>query len=160
MCPAVVSDLLSIYIWFLVLSERFTKVLQEQQQDRARREQERIRLLTADPFDLEAQAKIEEDIRWNTHWHAPKGHSRLGWRLRRCISSSGDPHQQIMSEPHLWLLSQSGCVYSDVLSVSPCCLPLVIDWGSIFAFWNGWSTHFPTCQEVCHDGMDYKVIKP
>ncbi|KAL2090954.1 hypothetical protein ACEWY4_013217 [Coilia grayii] len=43
--------------------ERFTKVLQEQQQDRARREQERIRLLTADPFDLEAQAKIEEDIR-------------------------------------------------------------------------------------------------
>ncbi|XP_041129854.1 regulatory solute carrier protein family 1 member 1-like isoform X1 [Polyodon spathula] len=43
--------------------ERFTKVLLEQQQERARREQERIRLLTADPFDLEAQAKIEEDIR-------------------------------------------------------------------------------------------------
>lgn len=43
--------------------ERFTKVLVEQQQDRARREQERIRLFTADPFDLEAQAKIEEDIR-------------------------------------------------------------------------------------------------
>ncbi|XP_018606872.1 protein DDI1 homolog 2 isoform X1 [Scleropages formosus] len=43
--------------------ERFTKVLLEQQQERARREQERIRLLTADPFDLEAQAKIEEEIR-------------------------------------------------------------------------------------------------
>uniref|UniRef100_A0A3Q3WYB3 Uncharacterized protein n=1 Tax=Mola mola TaxID=94237 RepID=A0A3Q3WYB3_MOLML len=43
--------------------DRFTKVLLEQQQDRAKREQERIRLLTADPFDLEAQAKIEEDIR-------------------------------------------------------------------------------------------------
>ncbi|XP_034022213.1 protein DDI1 homolog 2 isoform X2 [Thalassophryne amazonica] len=43
--------------------ERFTKVLLEQQQDRVRREQERIKLLTADPFDLEAQAKIEEDIR-------------------------------------------------------------------------------------------------
>ncbi|XP_037629721.1 protein DDI1 homolog 2 isoform X2 [Sebastes umbrosus] len=43
--------------------ERFTKVLAEQQQDRAKREQERIRLLTADPFDLDAQAKIEEDIR-------------------------------------------------------------------------------------------------
>ncbi|KAM4582061.1 protein DDI1 homolog 2 isoform 2-T3 [Fundulus diaphanus] len=43
--------------------ERFTKVLLEQQQDRARREQERIRLLTADPFDLDAQAKIEEEIR-------------------------------------------------------------------------------------------------
>ncbi|MEQ2192204.1 hypothetical protein XENOCAPTIV_008452 [Xenoophorus captivus] len=42
--------------------ERFTKVLLEQQQDRAKREQERIRLLTADPFDLDAQAKIEEDI--------------------------------------------------------------------------------------------------
>lgn len=45
-------------------SERFTKVLLEQQQDRAKREQERIRLLTADPFDLDAQAKIEEDIRY------------------------------------------------------------------------------------------------
>ncbi|XP_062853076.1 protein DDI1 homolog 2 [Trichomycterus rosablanca] len=43
--------------------ERFTKVLLEQQQDRAKREQERIRLFSADPFDLEAQAKIEEDIR-------------------------------------------------------------------------------------------------
>ncbi|CAB1437857.1 unnamed protein product [Pleuronectes platessa] len=43
--------------------ERFTKVLQEQQQDRAKREQERIRLIVADPFDLDAQAKIEEDIR-------------------------------------------------------------------------------------------------
>ncbi|XP_072283433.1 protein DDI1 homolog 2 isoform X2 [Pyxicephalus adspersus] len=43
--------------------ERFTRVLVEQQQERARREQERIRLFSADPFDLEAQAKIEEDIR-------------------------------------------------------------------------------------------------
>ncbi|XP_067422365.1 protein DDI1 homolog 2 isoform X1 [Emydura macquarii macquarii] len=43
--------------------EKFTRVLLEQQQDRARREQERIRLFSADPFDLEAQAKIEEDIR-------------------------------------------------------------------------------------------------
>ncbi|XP_062449611.1 protein DDI1 homolog 2 isoform X2 [Rhea pennata] len=43
--------------------EKFTRVLVEQQQDRARREQERIRLYSADPFDLEAQAKIEEDIR-------------------------------------------------------------------------------------------------
>ncbi|XP_072011420.1 uncharacterized protein [Engystomops pustulosus] len=43
--------------------EKFTKVLLEQQQERARREQERIRLFSADPFDLEAQAKIEEDIR-------------------------------------------------------------------------------------------------
>ncbi|XP_023578241.1 regulatory solute carrier protein family 1 member 1 isoform X2 [Octodon degus] len=43
--------------------ERFSRVLVEQQQDRARRERERIRLFSADPFDLEAQAKIEEDIR-------------------------------------------------------------------------------------------------
>lgn len=52
----------SVTVYFS--SERFTKVLLEQQQDRAKREQERIRLLTADPFDLEAQAKIEEDIRY------------------------------------------------------------------------------------------------
>ncbi|KAM9814275.1 protein DDI1 homolog 2 [Neosynchiropus ocellatus] len=43
--------------------DRFKRVLQEQQQDRVKKEQERIRLLTADPFDLEAQAKIEEEIR-------------------------------------------------------------------------------------------------
>ncbi|XP_042807186.1 uncharacterized protein LOC122227074 isoform X3 [Panthera leo] len=43
--------------------EKFSRVLEGQQQDRARREQERIRLFSADPFDLEAQAKIEEDIR-------------------------------------------------------------------------------------------------
>ncbi|KAG3282220.1 hypothetical protein H1C71_032816 [Ictidomys tridecemlineatus] len=43
--------------------DKFSRVLVEQQQDRARREQERIRLFSADPFDLEAQAKIEEDIR-------------------------------------------------------------------------------------------------
>lgn len=47
----------------LCVLEKFTQVLVEQQQDRARREQERIRLFSADPFDLEAQAKIEEDIR-------------------------------------------------------------------------------------------------
>lgn len=54
----------SINVPVCFFSERFTKVLLEQQQDRAKREQERIRLLTADPFDLEAQAKIEEDIRY------------------------------------------------------------------------------------------------
>ncbi|XP_069774963.1 protein DDI1 homolog 2 isoform X4 [Narcine bancroftii] len=43
--------------------DKFTRVLREQQLERSRREQERIRLLNADPFDLEAQAKIEEDIR-------------------------------------------------------------------------------------------------
>ncbi|KAM4704005.1 uncharacterized protein WCC33_012462 [Rhinophrynus dorsalis] len=43
--------------------DKFTKVLLEQQQERAKREQERIRLFSADPFDLDAQAKIEEDIR-------------------------------------------------------------------------------------------------
>lgn len=47
----------------VVFVEKFSRVLEGQQQDRARREQERIRLFSADPFDLEAQAKIEEDIR-------------------------------------------------------------------------------------------------
>jgi len=41
----------------------FAKVLGEQRQERADQEAERIRLLTADPFDLEAQRKIAEEIR-------------------------------------------------------------------------------------------------
>ncbi|XP_012667745.1 protein DDI1 homolog 1 [Otolemur garnettii] len=43
--------------------DTFTQVLMEQQRERALREQERLRLYSADPFDLEAQAKIEEEIR-------------------------------------------------------------------------------------------------
>ncbi|XP_049634527.1 protein DDI1 homolog 1 [Suncus etruscus] len=43
--------------------EAFTRVLRDQQQERAWREQERQRLYSADPFDLEAQARIEEEIR-------------------------------------------------------------------------------------------------
>ncbi|XP_058401305.1 protein DDI1 homolog 1 [Diceros bicornis minor] len=43
--------------------ETFSQVLMEQQRERALREQERLRLCSADPFDLEAQAKIEEEIR-------------------------------------------------------------------------------------------------
>nr|XP_002708573.1 protein DDI1 homolog 1 [Oryctolagus cuniculus] len=43
--------------------ETFSQVLMEQQRERALREQERLRLYSADPFDREAQAKIEEEIR-------------------------------------------------------------------------------------------------
>uniref|UniRef100_A0A8C7BYH0 DNA damage inducible 1 homolog 1 n=1 Tax=Neovison vison TaxID=452646 RepID=A0A8C7BYH0_NEOVI len=43
--------------------DAFSRVLLEQQRERALREQERLRLFTADPFDPEAQAKIEEEIR-------------------------------------------------------------------------------------------------
>ncbi|XP_057606479.1 protein DDI1 homolog 1 [Hippopotamus amphibius kiboko] len=43
--------------------DTFSQVLMEQQRERALREQERLRLYSADPFDLEAQAKIEEEIR-------------------------------------------------------------------------------------------------
>ncbi|XP_008566203.1 PREDICTED: protein DDI1 homolog 1 [Galeopterus variegatus] len=43
--------------------ETFSQVLMEQQRESALREQERLRLYSADPFDREAQAKIEEDIR-------------------------------------------------------------------------------------------------
>nr|XP_035947717.1 protein DDI1 homolog 1 [Halichoerus grypus] len=43
--------------------ETFSQVLLAQQRERALRAQERLRLFAADPFDLEAQAKIEEEIR-------------------------------------------------------------------------------------------------
>lgn len=40
----------------------FSKVLKEQQEARMRRETERMRMLTADPFDMEAQRLIAEEI--------------------------------------------------------------------------------------------------
>ncbi|XP_005077374.1 protein DDI1 homolog 1 [Mesocricetus auratus] len=43
--------------------ETFSQVLMEQQRERALREQEMVRLYSADPFDQEAQARIEEEIR-------------------------------------------------------------------------------------------------
>lgn len=43
--------------------ETFSKVLMEQQRERALREQEMFRLYSADPFVQEAQARIEEEIR-------------------------------------------------------------------------------------------------
>ncbi|XP_059566924.1 protein DDI1 homolog 1 [Myotis daubentonii] len=43
--------------------ETFAQVLTEQRRERALREQEKLRLYSADPFDLEAQARIEEEIR-------------------------------------------------------------------------------------------------
>ncbi|XP_036997557.2 protein DDI1 homolog 1 [Artibeus jamaicensis] len=43
--------------------ETFSQVLMDQQRESALREQERLHLYCADPCDLEAQAKIEEEIR-------------------------------------------------------------------------------------------------
>ncbi|XP_036116075.1 protein DDI1 homolog 1 [Molossus molossus] len=43
--------------------QTFSRVLKDQQRESALREQERLRLISADPFDLEAQARIEEEIR-------------------------------------------------------------------------------------------------
>lgn len=44
-------------------ADDFRKVLEEQRQERAQQELDRIRLLQADPFDMEAQAQIAEEIR-------------------------------------------------------------------------------------------------
>lgn len=43
--------------------QAFKEILEEQRQERNKQELERIRLLAADPFDMEAQAKIAEEIR-------------------------------------------------------------------------------------------------
>ena len=42
--------------------EEFSKVLKEQQKKRAEQEALRIRMMNADPFDLEAQALIQKEI--------------------------------------------------------------------------------------------------
>jgi len=47
----------------LSFAEKFTEVLNKQREERAERDRERIRLLTADPFDPEAQHLIAEEIR-------------------------------------------------------------------------------------------------
>lgn len=49
-------------IWNIVGSFILTQVLKEQQEARAKRELERIRMLTADPFDMEAQRLIAQEI--------------------------------------------------------------------------------------------------
>ncbi|XP_036283098.1 protein DDI1 homolog 1 [Pipistrellus kuhlii] len=43
--------------------ETFAQVLTQQRRERDLREREKLRLYSADPFDLEAQARIEEEIR-------------------------------------------------------------------------------------------------
>jgi len=43
--------------------ERFTRVLRDQQKEREERDAEKIRMLNADPFDPDVQAKIAEEIR-------------------------------------------------------------------------------------------------
>ena len=49
--------------WKNSFAAKFTEVLRKQQAERADRERERIRMLTADPFDAEVQQKIAEEIR-------------------------------------------------------------------------------------------------
>ena len=44
--------------------EKFTEILGKQREERAERERDRIRLLSADPFDPEAQQRIAEEIRY------------------------------------------------------------------------------------------------
>jgi len=44
-------------------AKEFKEILDEQRQEKAQQELERVRLLAADPFDLEAQAQIAEEIR-------------------------------------------------------------------------------------------------
>ncbi|NIG60566.1 protein DDI1-like [Pontoporia blainvillei] len=54
--PALAKALLSRNL------ETFSQVLMKQQRERSLREQERLSFYSAGPFDLEAQAKIEEEI--------------------------------------------------------------------------------------------------
>jgi len=51
----------------LSVEDKFTEVLNTQRQERADRDRERIRLLTADPFDPDAQRLIAEEIRQEIH---------------------------------------------------------------------------------------------
>ena len=44
-------------------SEKFAEVLQKQQNERIERNRERMRMMTANPFDPDVQKKIAEEIR-------------------------------------------------------------------------------------------------
>jgi len=71
----------------LSFTEKFTEVYNQQRAERAERDRERIRLLTADPFDPEAQQLIAEEIRQETSLcviqlaHCLKCYTRKTWIL-------------------------------------------------------------------------------
>ena len=46
--------------------ERFIEVFRRQREEKLEKDRERIRLMTMDPFDPEAQQKIAEEIRYNS----------------------------------------------------------------------------------------------
>ena len=47
----------------MFITDKFTKVLREQQKERMKKDEEKKRLALADPFDSEAQRRIAEEIR-------------------------------------------------------------------------------------------------
>lgn len=57
------SSYISVFFLFFIFSDTFASVLREQVQARQEREQQRLRMLNADPFDTEAQRLIAEEIR-------------------------------------------------------------------------------------------------
>ena len=55
-----------VYRIFFV-ADKFKEVFEKQRQELLEKERNRIRLLTADPFDPEVQDKIAEEIRYHQY---------------------------------------------------------------------------------------------
>lgn len=52
-----------MFLFFINSTETFATVLKDQQSARAERDVQRLRMMNADPFDLEAQRLIADEIR-------------------------------------------------------------------------------------------------
>ena len=83
--------------------EKFTSVLRDQQKDREEREAEKIRMLNADPFDPDVQAKIAEEIRLRN----------VETNMETAMEYAPESFGQVINASKPWDLGVQCCKYLD-----------------------------------------------